>query len=124
MPSTYMSLKTSGVDTKAFYRKAGCTMVSVSKETGICRAALSRLPVHKCSEEVAQKVLECMERENRKRYTERIENLRCELEEAWKEYQDCDYAMIEYRKEFEIKRKYPRLKKIELKEVPFEKNDV
>lgn len=112
MPNVYMSINSCGVDTKKFYGDVGFTMSDVSKETGISRAALSRIPVHQAAVETAKIALKYMECENRIRYLECIHRLQKEMEQAWEQYQRGEEALKECREMYGIERNYPEVEKI------------
>lgn len=109
--NSYMSLRTVGVDTKEFYAKAGFCISDVSRGTGICRQAMTRVPVHRATQETVQKVLEFMEEANRERCINAIEKTAKECEMAWREYLQCEDVLEKYRNEFKVERKYQRLEK-------------
>lgn len=113
MANFYMSLQSTGVDTKEFYQRIGFTMSDVSKGTGVSRAALSRVPLHEGTEKSAQKALEFMERENRQRYIAFIEKTLKELDAAWVQYLNSEIILEEYRNEYQVERKYQRLERFD-----------
>lgn len=114
MANFYMSLQSTGVDTKEFYQRIGFTISDVSKGTGVSRAALSRVPLHESTEETAQKALQFMERENRQRYIAFIEKNTKELDTAWKQYLQSEIILEQYRNEYQVERKYQRLERFDL----------
>lgn len=114
MSNFYASSRTSGVDTKQFYRSLGSSMYEVSEKTGISRAALSRIPVKRASNQVADIALELLENEIRERYLEDVETLRKEVEAAWIQYLARDKILEKCRKEYGLKRKNPLAEKMDL----------
>lgn len=113
MANFYMSLQSTGVDTKEFYQKIGFTISDVSRGTGVSRAALSRVPLHEGKEKTAQKALQFMERENRQRYIASIEEIVKELNTAWEQYLQSEIILEQYRSEYQVERKYQRLERFD-----------
>lgn len=113
MANFYMSLQSTGVDTKEFYQRIGFSISDVSKGTGVSRAALSRVPFHEGKAETAQKALQFMERENRQRYIVFVEKTIKELDTAWEQYLHSEIILEEYRNEYQVERKYQRLERFD-----------
>lgn len=113
MANFYMSLQSTGVDTKEFYQRIGFSISDVSKGTGVSRAALSRVPFHEGKAKTAQKALQFMERENRQRYIVFVEKTIKELDTAWEQYLQSEIILEEYRNEYQVERKYQRLERFD-----------
>lgn len=113
MANFYMSLQSTGVDTKEFYQRIGFSISDVSKGTGVSRAALSRVPLHEGTAKTAQKALQFMERENRQRYIVFVEKTIKELDTAWEQYLQSEIILEEYRNEYQVERKYQRLERFD-----------
>lgn len=122
MTNFYASSKTSGVDTKQFYRSLGSSMYEVSEKTGISRAALSRVPVKMASNQVADITLEFLENEIRERYLEDFETLKKEIEDAWIRYLTRDKILEKCRREYGLERKNSLIEKMDLGQVKIDEN--
>lgn len=97
---------------------------SISKATGVCWRSVARVIEGKANRETADVVLQYLEKNNADIYEKEVSECKEEIQKnflllaaAWEEYVNRDKKLKEYYSMYHLQSKFPKAKRITLKEV-------
>lgn len=107
----YVSYSSYGVDATDFYWEFGVNITEVSRNTGVTRKSVSRVPIKHASEENTKKIILYLEEVSINDYGSAVQQCKKEiimalkeLEAAWQNYEKREGILEMYRCRYQIER--------------------